>query len=144
MKKVSPSKKAKFTGSNLLGELIEYEFELMTAAVGLPLFHEEMMGIAGFCQQVRKHIEADESDRDIAVIVMTCRSCFETKKIVEMKEKLLSGVRIKDPLDMYAALYHALMANYGATLDPFLTALDKQGSGDDTSQKSATETTDQP
>ena len=127
MKKVSQPKKVKITGFNLLGEEIEYTFELMSADVGIPLFHENMLGIAGFCQQIKDYLNAEASDRDVAVIAMTCHQCFQVKKLIELRDKLLKNVKAVDPLDMYAALYHALQANYGATLTPLLDALSKQG-----------------
>lgn len=127
MKTVAQKKEVKFTGQNLLGDEIEYTFELMPASVGVPLFHEEMLGIVGFCQQVKDYFNADEDDRNISEVSFAARNCFETKKLTELRDKLLKGVSASDPFEFYAALYHALMANYGATLSPLLEALKKQG-----------------
>jgi len=136
MKKVAQAKKVKITGFDLLGEEIEYEFELMPANVGLPLFHVNMLAIAGFCQEMKPCIGSDVDSGDVSKAMMTAYHCLDEKTYDSLKDNLLKGYSNPEPIHFYASLYHALYANFGLTIPPLLEALAKQGKKEKTDDTS--------
>lgn len=117
-------------GYNFFGEEKAYAFQLMPTFDGLDFFHEHMEEIVSFCEFCSNSMEDDSTDA--AVVAIGCRQVLDPPTFKKFRMNLLAGFKEQDPFEVYAALYHALIANYGPTLTPLLEALNKQGDSDQT------------
>jgi hypothetical protein len=125
-RKVNQRKVIQVDGLNLKGDERHYTFQSIPAKVGLQLFHRYAQPFMSICAVIKGHfddMEDDEDSSNLPFVLMSCVGALKPDEFEKVRDELLVGYSNSDPLEVYSAMYHALMANYGATIDPLLESL---------------------
>lgn len=161
---MSERKRKTVEGKNVFGDDRKYAFFLLDAVTGTRLFHEyislvvrALPMLGKFFASVKEEEKSGVDMEQISDLISVLPSILTWERVEELAKEMLAGSTLTidgevctanatgfyeelvgDPLEMYTAIFYAILANYPKYVDPFLTALESDESDSSQSQEKTT------